>query len=364
MPILGRWSRGSTRVDALDTVVGPTSTLSGTLRSDGGIRVEGKFEGSIDVAGNVVVAQAGVVRGDIRAHDIVIGGVVEGDIEGTGRLEILASGTLVGDVVVSSFMIDEGGQFQGVSRLRGTAHRKALAPPSGDAPALPDLVVDVAGVRTATEPSEDAEAPVEAEPTDSSAAVAKSEARSDVESDSDADPKEDSAAVASDARDSAAAAAEAAGAAGAAGAARNGARTAAGGNDPAKTRPATRTRSANAPSGKRAAESKDRSTAQAQPRVGKPARGNIAQAGGIDLDIEPIIPDIDASGSGSGGGRVQAGRAGASASQATDATDDEGGQPSQDLVPAQGSDGKPTPSSGRSAVGSRKPRGTRGARKR
>lgn len=133
--------------DVLDTVIGPSATWRGTLRSDGGVRVEGRFEGCIEVAGNVVVAESGMVDGDIIARDVIIGGIVRGDVEGAGRLEVLSTGQLIGDITVSSFMIDEGGLFEGISRLKGaaSARTKALPAPMEAMPELPDVVIAVDG---------------------------------------------------------------------------------------------------------------------------------------------------------------------------------------------------------------------------
>lgn len=131
--------------DVLDTVIGPSATWCGTLRSDGGVRVEGRFEGCIEVAGNVVVTESGMVDGNIVARDVVIGGIVRGDVEGAGRLEVLSTGQLIGDITVASFMIDEGGIFEGISRLQGaaSARMKALPAPLEAAPELPDVVIAV-----------------------------------------------------------------------------------------------------------------------------------------------------------------------------------------------------------------------------
>lgn len=129
----------------LDTIIGPSATWSGTLRSDGGVRVEGRFEGCIEVAGNVVVAESGMVDGNIIARDIIIGGIVRGDVEGAGRLEVLSTGQLIGDITVASFMIDEGGLFEGISRLQGAASARmmALPAPMDSTPELPDVVIAV-----------------------------------------------------------------------------------------------------------------------------------------------------------------------------------------------------------------------------
>lgn len=118
-----------TQHELLDSAIGPTANFSGTLRSDGGLRIEGHFEGLIEVAGNVVVADGARVMADITARNITVGGQVQGNINGTGRLEILATGQVVGDITVASVVIDDGGLFQGISRMRGYEQRALPAAP-------------------------------------------------------------------------------------------------------------------------------------------------------------------------------------------------------------------------------------------
>lgn len=118
-----------TQHELLDSAVGATANVSGTLRSDGGLRIDGHFEGLIEVAGNVVVAEGARVKADITARNITVGGQVQGNINGTGRLEILATGQVIGDITVASVMIDDGGLFQGISRMRGYEQRALPAGP-------------------------------------------------------------------------------------------------------------------------------------------------------------------------------------------------------------------------------------------
>ncbi len=137
MNFFGRTNRA--HAEPLETVIGASANLRGTLQSDGGIRVEGVFEGLIETAGNVVVGPAARVVADITARNVTVAGAVKGNIDANGRLEILSSGAVYGDVQVDAVMIDEGGQFHGVSRMRGLSH-PALAAPI-DMPAEPVVVI-------------------------------------------------------------------------------------------------------------------------------------------------------------------------------------------------------------------------------
>ncbi len=121
-------SAGSIQQEPLETAVGPSASVTGHLKSDGGVRIDGAFEGVIEVAGNVVVGEGATVVADITARNITVGGAVKGNIDGAGRLEILSSGEVYGDIMVGSVMIDEGGVFQGTSRMRGMDQRALAAP--------------------------------------------------------------------------------------------------------------------------------------------------------------------------------------------------------------------------------------------
>lgn len=125
---MGWFARPSRPVlhEALETTIGATSSVQGTLRSDGGARIDGAFEGQIEVAGNVVLGQGARVVADVVARNLTVGGVLHGNADVAGQLQILSTGQLIGDIVVASVMIDEGGVFQGSSRMRGM-----------DQPALP-----------------------------------------------------------------------------------------------------------------------------------------------------------------------------------------------------------------------------------
>jgi len=149
MGLFGRAQRSAGN-EGLENAVGASSTFTGTLRSDGGVRIDGTFEGIIEVAGNVVIGQGARVVADITARNITIGGTVSGNVDGTGLLQILSTGQVFGDICVASMMIDEGGVFQGVSRMRGL-DQPALAPPRDDAASAPPSSTIVAVDRPTVE---------------------------------------------------------------------------------------------------------------------------------------------------------------------------------------------------------------------
>ncbi|MFQ6057488.1 MAG: polymer-forming cytoskeletal protein [Anaerolineae bacterium] len=105
--------------EKIENVIGATANFNGHLKADGGIRIDGVFEGTVETAGNVIVGEGAQVMADITARNVSVAGVVKGNINATGRLEILATGKVWGDIAVASFLIDEGGFFRGQSVMQG-----------------------------------------------------------------------------------------------------------------------------------------------------------------------------------------------------------------------------------------------------
>jgi cytoskeletal protein CcmA (bactofilin family) len=104
--------------DKFETVLGSGASFDGHLKCSGGVRVEGEFKGQIETDGNIIVGKSANVASDLHGHDVLISGKVTGNIYAQGQLAILASGQVIGDVEVSSILIEEGGIFNGKSTIR------------------------------------------------------------------------------------------------------------------------------------------------------------------------------------------------------------------------------------------------------
>jgi cytoskeletal protein CcmA (bactofilin family) len=102
----------------IETVIGPNTSVQGDIRSSGGVRVDGDFGGSIDIAGNLVIGENSQVVADITAHNVQVQGTLQGNVT-AHRLEILDTGKVWGDIAVDSFVLDDGGFYRGQSRMQG-----------------------------------------------------------------------------------------------------------------------------------------------------------------------------------------------------------------------------------------------------
>jgi cytoskeletal protein CcmA (bactofilin family) len=107
-----RPSQGDAR-GRVDSVLGEGLAWKGSLSGNGGIRIDGAFDGDISVNGLVVIGSEGRVTCDlIKAVTIIISGSVKGDITAE-RVEIMPTGRIWGDVVTTSFATEEGAFMRG-----------------------------------------------------------------------------------------------------------------------------------------------------------------------------------------------------------------------------------------------------------
>ena len=113
----GKVAAGSAQNNRSDTSVGPNTSITGTLKADGTVRIDGSFEGEIEVLGNLIVGATGRVIARISATNIHISGAVKGDLTAQERIEISETGKLWGDISAAALHIEPGGQFHGRSDM-------------------------------------------------------------------------------------------------------------------------------------------------------------------------------------------------------------------------------------------------------
>jgi len=95
------------------SILGPDMSWKGELSGEGGVRIEGAFEGKIDIDGLLVVDRNGRVTSDgIQARSVVVSGAVRSDVKAE-RVEIRTSGRIWGNVVTKSLSTEEGAYLKG-----------------------------------------------------------------------------------------------------------------------------------------------------------------------------------------------------------------------------------------------------------
>lgn len=99
------------------SVVAPGMCVKGDLETNGVVKVEGRIEGSVSAARQVLVSKGGEVDGQIRTREAVIGGSVTGPIFADERIEIQNTARINGDLATKRILLHEGGEVNGELKM-------------------------------------------------------------------------------------------------------------------------------------------------------------------------------------------------------------------------------------------------------
>lgn len=91
----------------------------GDLETDGVVKIEGRVEGTINAAAQVLVSQGALITGDIHTKEAVVGGEVKGVIHADERVEIQATALVNGDILTKRIVVLEGGRVNGAVKMDG-----------------------------------------------------------------------------------------------------------------------------------------------------------------------------------------------------------------------------------------------------
>ena len=107
----------NTKERNVDTLIGTSAAITGDIISEGNVRVDGEFNGSIHSKKDVLIGEEGLVTGNITAKSIVIYGTVKGNVKSEDIIEVMSSGKLYGDMQAIRISISVGAVFKGKSQM-------------------------------------------------------------------------------------------------------------------------------------------------------------------------------------------------------------------------------------------------------
>ncbi len=100
-------------MDKIDTIIGRETEIKGTISAKGVIRIDGRAEGQVLVSGDILVGETAFLLAEVKARHITVAGEIRGNVAAEGKLEILSSGKVYGDIQVANLVIGEGAVFKG-----------------------------------------------------------------------------------------------------------------------------------------------------------------------------------------------------------------------------------------------------------
>lgn len=101
----------------MNSLLGVGSRYEGTGHVEGTLRVDGLYQGGLDIDEVLVIGKTGEFVGDIRARDVVVSGRLRGTVQATGTVEFQRGCHFEGEVRTRTLVVEEGVFFQGNCRM-------------------------------------------------------------------------------------------------------------------------------------------------------------------------------------------------------------------------------------------------------
>jgi len=105
-------------VEASLSIIAAGMRITGDIETNGTLKIDGRIEGSVTGARQVLLGRNGAVHGDIHAGEVVLGGLVQGSVVAGERLELQGSAVVDGDIDTKSIVVLEGARINGAVRMQ------------------------------------------------------------------------------------------------------------------------------------------------------------------------------------------------------------------------------------------------------
>lgn len=102
--------------------------ITGDIDTAGTLKVDGRIEGSVVGARQLMLGRNGAIHGNVHAGEVVIGGLVDGAIIAEERLELQGSAVVSGDIETKSIVVLEGARINGSVRMQEIHLKSSISP--------------------------------------------------------------------------------------------------------------------------------------------------------------------------------------------------------------------------------------------
>jgi cytoskeletal protein CcmA (bactofilin family) len=113
------------------STIAQNTFIRGAIRGDGDLDILGRVEGSVDVGGDLLIAEGALIKSDVSGRRVTVRGAVAGNVAGTESLVLEPGAKVVGDLSAPSIGIRPGALVRGnVSTQPGTERPVAQRRPA------------------------------------------------------------------------------------------------------------------------------------------------------------------------------------------------------------------------------------------
>ncbi len=104
-------NNGVTETRSQQNKISRGTQIVGDITAEGGIRIEGKIDGTVTTPGKVVIGKTGELIGNLVCTNADIEGSIKGTMRVNGTLTLRASARIEGEVTVAKLAVEPGAVF-------------------------------------------------------------------------------------------------------------------------------------------------------------------------------------------------------------------------------------------------------------
>ena len=105
--------RESAAKERRESVFGSGVTIEGKIEGDADIRIAGKFDGELNIKGDVTIEKGARVNAKVQAANLTVGGELNGNVTAGAQVKLLESAQLTGDLKAATLTVAAGSRMRG-----------------------------------------------------------------------------------------------------------------------------------------------------------------------------------------------------------------------------------------------------------
>jgi cytoskeletal protein CcmA (bactofilin family) len=95
------------------TVIGPGTRVSGELRGEEDVLVQGQIEGRVALTSVLTIEDGAIVQADVEARVVLVSGAVVGNLTATESVRLTDKARVVGDITAPRVVVEAGAAYRG-----------------------------------------------------------------------------------------------------------------------------------------------------------------------------------------------------------------------------------------------------------
>lgn len=98
-------------------LIGNGTTITGDIKSNSDVRIDGTLKGNLAISGKLVVGPSGIIEGNVSCQNADVSGEIHGKVSVSELLSLKASAKLLGDIVTGKLSIEPNATFTGTCNM-------------------------------------------------------------------------------------------------------------------------------------------------------------------------------------------------------------------------------------------------------